>query len=92
MKIMVETLIKAPVAIVWDAYTTPDDITPWNAAQHMIAYSFGDRACAVEFFSSTNGATVRIAFDAETENSVEQQRQGWQAIHNSFAKHVEARQ
>jgi len=32
MKIMVETLIKAPVAIVWDAYTTPDDITQWNAA------------------------------------------------------------
>ena len=32
MKITVETLIKAPVGKVWSAYTTPADITQWNAA------------------------------------------------------------
>lgn len=32
MKITVETLIKAPMAKVWSAYTTPDDIVQWNAA------------------------------------------------------------
>ena len=32
MKITVETLIKAPVSKVWSAYTTPADITQWNAA------------------------------------------------------------
>lgn len=32
MKITVETIIKAPVGKVWIAYTTPDDITQWNAA------------------------------------------------------------
>ncbi|MCF8169149.1 MAG: SRPBCC family protein [Rhodoferax sp.] len=32
MKITVETLIKAPIAKVWNAYTTPEDIVQWNAA------------------------------------------------------------
>lgn len=32
MKITVETTVQAPVAKVWTAYTTPDDITQWNAA------------------------------------------------------------
>ena len=32
MKITVETLIHAPVAKVWRAYTTPADIVQWNAA------------------------------------------------------------
>ena len=58
----------------------------------LIEYSFGDRTGVVEFAPGANGVTVRVTFDAETENSVEQQRQGWQAILNNFAKHVEARQ
>lgn len=32
MKITVEKLVKAPVATVWSAYTTPADIVRWNAA------------------------------------------------------------
>jgi hypothetical protein len=40
--------------------------------------------------TGANGVTVRVTFDAESENSVEQQRQGWQAILNNFVKHVEA--
>src|SRR3989338_8226494 len=32
MQITVETLIHAPVAKVWSAYTTPADIVQWNAA------------------------------------------------------------
>lgn len=32
MKITVETLIHAPVAEVWRAYTTPEDIKQWNTA------------------------------------------------------------
>lgn len=58
----------------------------------LIEYSFGGRAAVVEFVIDTNGVTVRVTFDAESENSVEQQRQGWQAILNNFARHVEARQ
>ena len=31
-KIVVETIVRAPVAKVWHAYTTPEDIVKWNAA------------------------------------------------------------
>lgn len=55
-----------------------------------IEYAFGDRNGAVEFINSSDGVKVRVTFDAESQNPVEQQRQGWQAILNSFAKHVEA--
>ena len=32
MKIAVETSVAAPIADVWRAYTTPEDIKQWNAA------------------------------------------------------------
>jgi len=32
MKITVDTNVAAPVAEVWRAYTSPEDITKWNAA------------------------------------------------------------
>ncbi|HEY5760176.1 MAG TPA: SRPBCC family protein [Steroidobacter sp.] len=32
MKITVETFVDAPVAAVWSAYTTPEDIKQWNTA------------------------------------------------------------
>jgi len=134
MKITVETVVQAPVAKVWSAYITPDDIKQWNTASDdwhttkstvdlrvggtfnsrmeakdgsfgfdfagtytkivpnkLIEYSFGDRTGAVHFVTEPNGVTVRVTFDGESENSVEQQRQGWQAILNNFAKHVEAK-
>ena len=134
MKITVETLVHAPVAAVWKAYTTPDDIVQWNAASDdwhttkasvdlrvggmftssmeakdrsfgfdfagtytkvvpdaLIAYSFGDRVAVVEFLPQASGVKVRVAFDAETTHSEEQQRQGWQAILANFARYVEAR-
>jgi uncharacterized protein YndB with AHSA1/START domain len=134
MKITVETTVKAPVAKVWSAYTTPEDIKQWNAASEdwhttssvvdlreggafssrmeakdgsfgfdfagtytrvvpneRIDYSFGDRTGTVEFITGASSVTVRVTFDAESEHPVEQQRQGWQAILDSFARHVEAR-
>ena len=55
----------------------------------LIESAFGDRRLRVEFLSGKSGVTVRETFDAEDENSVEQQRQGWQAILDRFARHVE---
>ena len=131
-QIAVEINIDAPVARIWDAYTTPEDIKQWNAASadwhttkstvdlrvggtftsrmeakdgslgfdftgtytkilphKLIEYSFGDRTGIVEFIPGGKGVLVRVTFDAETQNSIEQQRQGWQAILNNLAKHVE---
>lgn len=56
-----------------------------------IEYSFGDRTGLVEFLPGENGVTVRSSFDAESTHSVDMQRQGWQAILDNFARHVEAK-
>lgn len=54
-----------------------------------IEYSFGDRAAQVEFADGPKGVKVRVTFDSESTHSVEQQRDGWQAILNNFTRHVE---
>ena len=54
-----------------------------------IEYSFGDRAAQIEFADGPKGVKVRVTFDSESTHSVEQQREGWQAILNNFTRHVE---
>ena len=133
-RITVETVVHAPAAEVWRAYTTPKDIMQWNAASddwhttrstvdlraggpfssrmeardgsmgfdfagtytkvvphQSIEFSFGDRTASVEFAPGPGGVTVRVMFDAESQHPIEQQRAGWQAILDNFAKHVEAK-
>jgi catechol 2,3-dioxygenase-like lactoylglutathione lyase family enzyme len=58
----------------------------------LIAYTFGDREAQVAFVEGPDGVQVRVTFDSEPTHSIEQQRDGWQAILNRFAQHVEARQ
>ncbi|MBA4191876.1 MAG: ATPase [Planctomycetaceae bacterium] len=132
MKITVETIVAAPVEAVWRAWTTPDDITQWNAASddwhttaatvdlrvggtfssrmeakdgsmgfdfagvytqvvphERIECSFGGRVLVVEFVPENGKVRVRETFDAEETHSIEQQRSGWQAILDRFARHVE---
>ncbi len=134
MKIIVSTIVAAPVQEVWRAYTTPDDIKLWNAASsdwhttaasvdlrpggkfcsrmeakdgsfgfdfegeytrvvphQLIEYAFGDRVAVVQFTQGANGVTVTVAFDAESTHSEEQQRTGWQAILDNFARHVKGK-
>lgn len=62
-----------------------------NVVRHkLIEYSFGERAAQIEFTDDPNGVRVRVSFDSEPTHSIEQQRDGWQAILNSFARYVEA--
>lgn len=132
MKITIEALVRAPVAAVWKAWTTPEDIMQWNTASpdwhttkssvdlreggsfssrmeardgsmgfdfagtyttieplRLIECSFGDRELRVEFIEGADGVTVRESFDPEPTHSIEQQQQGWQAILDSFVRHVE---
>jgi uncharacterized protein YndB with AHSA1/START domain len=58
-------------------------------ANKLIEYAFGDRSALVEFIEGQGGVTVRVSFEAEATNSVEQQKDGWQSILNNFKKHVE---
>jgi uncharacterized protein YndB with AHSA1/START domain len=134
VKIIVSTVVSAPLVEVWRAYTTPEDIMVWNTAspdwhttsasvdlrpggkfssrmeakdgsfgfdfageytkvvpQRLIEYSFGDRIGLVEFTEGAAGVLVTVTFDAEQTHSEEQQRTGWQAILDSFARHVKGK-
>ena len=135
MKIIVITTIAAPLAEVWRAYTTPEDIKAWNAAspdwhtthaevdlrvggkfssrmeakdgsfgfdfageytklipQQHIEYVFGERRATVDFTEGSDGVVVKISFDPESTHPEDQQRAGWQAILDNFAKHVSEQQ
>ncbi len=135
MKIIVTTTIAAPIAEVWQAYTSPDDIKAWNAASadwhttyaevdlrvggkfcsrmeakdgsfgfdfageytkliphQLIEYVFDERKVSVNFTEGSDGVLVKVSFDPETIHPEEQQREGWQAILNNFAKYVSERQ
>lgn len=134
MKIVVSTLVAAPMQEVWRAYTTPEDIKIWNTASpdwhttaasvdlrpggkfssrmeakdgsfgfdfageytkvvphQLIEYVFGDRAGLVEFSEGVQGVIVTVTFDSESTHSEDQQRTGWQAILDSFARHVKGK-
>lgn len=57
-----------------------------------IEYTLGDnRKVNIAFTASGNETHLIETFEAETENSVELQKAGWQAILNSFKNHVEAK-
>jgi uncharacterized protein YndB with AHSA1/START domain len=131
-RIHIETTVKAPLAEVWRAYSSPEDIKKWNSPspdwhtpsstvdlreggsfssrmeardgsmgfdfagtytkvldRKLIEYAFGDRTARVEFSEGQGGVTVKVGFDAETENPLEQQRAGWQSILDSYKNHVE---
>jgi uncharacterized protein YndB with AHSA1/START domain len=53
-------------------------------------YVFGGRYSTVKFQEKGNQTEIIITFDPEKENSIELQKQGWQAILNNFKKYVES--
>lgn len=57
----------------------------------LIVYTMTDGRKAEITFTAENDETImRVVFDAETENPVEMQREGWQAILDNFKKYTEA--
>lgn len=56
-----------------------------------IAYTMSDSRQLITNFENLRDKTkVTTTFDAETENSVEMQRTGWQAILDNFKRYVES--
>ena len=49
------------------------------------------RAVSISFAKEEDAVRVTETFDADTEMSPQQQRQGWQSILDNFAKYVEGR-
>lgn len=55
-----------------------------------IAYTLGDeRQVEISFINEENNTKVIEVFDAETENPIKMQQQGWQAILDNFKKYAE---
>lgn len=53
-------------------------------------YEFGGRFATVTFTEANGQTTVKVAFDPETEHSIELQRTGWQAILDNFKRYAES--
>jgi len=60
--------------------------------QQLLEYSFGERHASVEFNEVSDGVLVKVTFDPETNHTEEQQRDGWQAILDNFARYVGTQQ
>lgn len=135
MQITVETLVHADPDTTWQAWTTPDDVVQWNAANadwhttqstidlrvggrmtsrmeakdgsmgfdfagtftevdapRLLAFRLDDgREVRVAFAQQPDGVRVTETFDADDQTDPDFQRQGWQAILDNFARHVEAK-
>ncbi|MDW7672075.1 MAG: SRPBCC family protein [Bacillota bacterium] len=58
--------------------------------QRSIAYTLDDgREVDVTFVSDGNSTNIVETFEAESQNSIEMQQQGWQAILDHFKKYTE---
>lgn len=57
----------------------------------LIEYSFGNRTAQVSFTPVDKGVLVHVSFDSESTHSLEQQKEGWQAILDNFSSYVEAK-
>ncbi len=63
-----------------------DEVKP----NQLIAYTIGDgRKVRITFTGMGNTTKVVETFEAESENSIEMQRGGWQAILDNFKKYTE---
>jgi uncharacterized protein YndB with AHSA1/START domain len=61
--------------------------------RELVEYRMSDgREVTVEFREAAGRVLVRETFDAESENPPQVQREGWQAILDNFARHVEGGQ
>ena len=60
-------------------------IVPLQAFTYVLA---DGREVTTTFANTNENTTVTTTFDAETENTLELQQQGWQMILNNFAAYV----
>lgn len=131
--ITVESIIEAPIDMVWDFWTKPEHVMHWNFASndwhcpkansdfnvggefhYIMAAKDGSveldfcgtftiiidktfieifledgRELNIQFESEGNATKIIETFEPEEVNSIELQKQGWQAILNNFKLYVE---
>jgi uncharacterized protein YndB with AHSA1/START domain len=69
----------------FDFEATYSEVIPF----HSFSYEFGGREAKVDFQKNGDLTLVKIIFDPETENPIELQQAGWQAILNNFKNYTE---
>lgn len=57
--------------------------------ENNFTYEFWGRFATITFTEQNSSTHLIITFDAESENPVDMQRDGWQAILNNFKQYVE---
>lgn len=131
--ITVESIIEAPIDMVWDFWTKPEHVMHWNFASsdwhcpransdfniggefhYIMAAKDGSvefdfcgtftkiidktfieifledgRELNIQFESEGNATKIIETFEPEEANSIELQKQGWQAILNNFKAYAE---
>jgi len=67
-----------------------NEVIPYESFSYSMGKTLGEgRQATVQFIQKGNETEVIITFDAENENSVDLQQQGWQAILNQFKLYTE---
>ncbi len=133
--ITVESIIEAPIDMVWDFWTKPEHVMHWNFASndwhcpkansdfnvggefhYIMAAKDGSvefdfcgtftkiidktfieifledgRELNIQFESEGNATKIIETFEPEEVNSMELQRQGWQAILDNFKSYTESK-
>ena len=70
----------------FDFAGTYTKIIPYERIEYTLE---DDRQVIIEFIPTADAVQIRQTFDAETENSAEQQRKGWQAILGNLARYLD---
>ncbi|MEC4005063.1 SRPBCC family protein [Flavobacterium sp. SUN052] len=71
----------------FDFEGTYSEIIPLKSIEYYIA---DNRKVSIDFITIGDVVEIVETFEAENENSIELQKQGWQAILNNFKNYVEA--
>ena len=61
------------------------ELNPSNS----LSYEFGGRHATVQLSEQDGSTAISVSFDPETENPINLQQQGWQAILNNFKSYTE---
>ena len=134
VNITIETLVHAPIELVWDTWNTPTHVVFWNhasddwhspkaennlveggkfvyrmeAKDNSFGFDFSgtyeeiikykrvvtrlddNRMVKTEFIQENDSVMIIETFEAEDENSIELQREGWSAILNNYKLYTES--
>jgi uncharacterized protein YndB with AHSA1/START domain len=136
VNITIETLVHAPINLVWDTWNSPNHVVHWNhasddwhspkaennfvvggkfvyrmeAKDNSFGFDFSgtyeeivdkkrvvtrlddNRLVKTEFHVENDSVRIVETFEAEDQNSIELQREGWSAILNNYKLYTESLQ